>query len=66
MMVFVAAFIYGFPSRKLTVIGVTGTNGKSTTVEMISRILELGGKKTAYLSSVRFRVGDKEQRNTLK
>ncbi|MBI2452776.1 MAG: UDP-N-acetylmuramoyl-L-alanyl-D-glutamate--2,6-diaminopimelate ligase [Parcubacteria group bacterium] len=66
MMVFVAAFIYGFPSRKLTVIGVTGTNGKSTTVEMISRILELGGKKTASLSSVRFRVGDKEQRNTLK
>ncbi len=66
MLVLIAAFIYGFPSRKLTVIGVTGTNGKSTTVEMISRILEEGGKKTASLSSVRFRIGDKEYRNTFK
>lgn len=63
---FIAAFLYGFPSRKLVVIGVTGTNGKSTTVEMISRILEAGGIKTASLSSVRFRIGDKEDRNTLK
>ena len=66
VLAFIAALWYGFPSRKLTVIGVTGTNGKSTTVEMISRILESSGKKTASFSSVRFRIGDKEQRNTLK
>src|SRR3989344_8366979 len=66
LLAFVAAFIYGFPSKKLVVIGVTGTNGKSTTVEMTSRILEAGGKKTASLSSVRFRIGDTEDRNTLK
>lgn len=66
VLAFVAALVYGFPSRKLVVIGVTGTNGKSTTVEMISRILEVGGKKTASLSSVRFRIKDKEDRNTLK
>jgi len=60
------AFIYGFPSRKMVVIGVTGTNGKSTVVEMISRVLEEAGFKTASLSSIRFRIGQKEWPNMLK
>ncbi|MBL7150158.1 MAG: UDP-N-acetylmuramoyl-L-alanyl-D-glutamate--2,6-diaminopimelate ligase, partial [Candidatus Pacebacteria bacterium] len=34
LLVFLGAFIFRFPSRKLKVIGVTGTNGKSTVVEM--------------------------------
>ena len=59
-----AALIYGFPSRKLKVIGITGTNGKSTCVEMLSRILEEAGFKTASLSSIRFRILDKEELNT--
>ena len=45
------AVLYGFPARKLKVVGVTGTNGKSTTVEMISRIFLEAGFKTASLSS---------------
>ena len=49
-----AAFWYGHPSEKLVVIGVTGTNGKSTTVDMISRIFREAGFKTASLSSIRF------------
>ncbi len=65
-MAFLSAIFYGFPSRKLKVIGVTGTNGKSTVVELITRILEEAGFKIASLSSIRFKIGEKEMPNTLK
>lgn len=61
-----AAFIYGFPGKKIKVIGVTGTSGKSTVVEMISKILEESGFKTASLSSIRFKIDKKEWINDLK
>jgi len=60
------AFLYGFPSRKIKVIGVTGTGGKSTTVEIIGKILEEGGFKTASISSIKFKIGEKEEENKLK
>jgi UDP-N-acetylmuramoyl-L-alanyl-D-glutamate--2,6-diaminopimelate ligase len=60
------AVFFLFPSRKLTVIGVTGTSGKSTTVEMLSLMLEKGGFKTASISSIGFRIGKNEEKNTLK
>ena len=60
------AVIYGFPSRKLKVIGITGTNGKTTVVELTTRILEEVGHKVASISSIRFKIGDKEEPNTLK
>ncbi|MBI2054725.1 MAG: UDP-N-acetylmuramoyl-L-alanyl-D-glutamate--2,6-diaminopimelate ligase [Candidatus Sungbacteria bacterium] len=60
------AIIYGFPARGLIVIGVTGTNGKSTVVEMLHRIFEADGKKVASLSSIRFKIGDKEVENKFK
>ena len=63
---FLGAVFYRFPSRKLKVIGVTGTNGKSTTVEMVSKILEEAGYKVASLSSIKFKIGEKEWSNTLK
>jgi len=63
---FLGAFFYGFPSRKLIVIGVTGTNGKSTVVDLITRILEESGEKVCSLSSIRFKIGKKEQINDLK
>jgi len=60
------AFFYGFPSKKLIVIGVTGTSGKSTTVDLTSRILEEAGFKVASLSSIKFKVGEQERENMLK
>jgi len=60
------AFLYGFPSKKLTVIGVTGTSGKSTVVELTTKILEEAGLKTASLSSIKFKIDKKEWENKLK
>ncbi|MEK7633368.1 MAG: Mur ligase family protein, partial [Patescibacteria group bacterium] len=43
---------YGFPSRRLKVIGVTGTDGKTTTTHLIAHILKTAGKKVSFVSSV--------------
>ncbi len=61
-----AAILYGFPSRKMRVIGVTGTKGKSTTVYMITKILEAAGEKVAAVGSLGYKIGKKEWPNTLK
>jgi len=62
----IGAVFYRFPSRKIKVIGVTGTSGKSTTVKMIEKILKSTGKKVASISSISFKIGDKEWENKLK
>lgn len=53
------ALLYGFPAKKIKVIGVTGTKGKSTTVEVINSIFETAGFKTAMTSTIHFKIGDK-------
>lgn len=63
---FFGAVFYGFPAREMTVIAITGTNGKSTTVDMLSRIFKEAGFNTASMSSVRFQIQEKEWKNKMK
>lgn len=60
---FTAAVRYGFPARKLTVIGVTGTDGKTTTAGMIAHILHENGIRAGTLSTAFFRIGDRVEWN---
>ena len=53
---------YGFPGKKLRVIGVTGTNGKTTTSFFIQRMLSEAGIPTAITSTVAFGVGNDIER----
>ena len=61
-----AVIFYGRPSQKMVVVGVTGTNGKTSVVEFIFQILKEAGVKTASVSSLYFRIGDEAEKNTLK
>lgn len=54
----IAATLYGFPARKLTVIGITGTDGKTTTVGMVAHILHSTGIRVGALSTAYFRIGN--------
>ncbi len=51
-----AALRYGFPARHVTVIGVTGTDGKTTTVGMIAHILHANGIRVGALSTAFFQI----------
>lgn len=53
-----AAARYGFPARHLTVIGITGTDGKTTTVGMTAHILHENGVRVGALSTAFFRIKD--------
>ncbi len=56
-MAFAAATFYRHPSRRLSLIGVTGTNGKTTTTYLIDSILRRYGLKTGLLGGIEYRVG---------
>src|SRR3989344_8322928 len=54
-----ANVLYGFPTRNLKVIGVTGTDGKTTTVNMIYQILKSANKKVSMVSTINAFVAGK-------
>jgi len=60
------ALIYRFPARKLKIIGVTGTNGKSTVVSLLGQIFTVAGYKVASLSSIEFKLKSRVWPNDLK
>ena len=59
MRAYAACIYFGFPSKKLTVIGVTGTDGKTTTSHMIYEILKSAGKKVSLISSIHAQIDEK-------
>ena len=61
-----SAGCYGDPSRDLTVIGVTGTDGKSTTVWFIQQLLEMLGERSGFISTVNLKIGTTMGKNPLR
>ena len=60
-----AAALHGHPSRRLRLVGVTGTDGKTTTTRLVSAILERGGLRTGWLTTVDVKVGPEPRPNDL-
>ena len=59
-----AATLYGYPSRRIKVIGVTGTDGKTTTCTLLHAMLQATGHAAGLIGTVSFRVGDREWDNS--
>ncbi len=59
----VSAFFYHYPADKLTCIGVTGTDGKSTTVSLIHQLLSLSQVKAGFISTVQYDTGSGAVKN---
>ena len=59
-----AADFYGHPSERMRVVGITGTNGKTTTAYLTAAIFEAGGMKCGVIGTVAHRIGDEMREST--
>jgi UDP-N-acetylmuramoyl-L-alanyl-D-glutamate--2,6-diaminopimelate ligase len=55
-----AAEFYSHPSRSMQVVGITGTNGKTTTAYLLRAVFDAAGKKCGLLGTVTYSLGDQE------
>lgn len=62
----IGAIRYGFPSRHLYVVGVTGTKGKTSTTELVAAILEEAGFRVALANTNRFKIAGHSEKNLTK
>ncbi len=61
-----AAVYYGFPANKMTIIGVTGTKGKTTTCNLLAKVFQSSGYKVGMMTSINFQIGEKRWANISK
>ncbi len=60
------AILYGFPSRKIKIVAITGNQGKTSTAELVNALLEEAGFKTALAGTLRFKIDKDSKRNLYK
>lgn len=66
VLAYTLAFSYGFPARSMTVIGVTGTKGKSSVSDMLFTVLRHAGYPAAVAGTIRFAINDTSEPNLFK
>ena len=58
-----AANFYDHPSRDFSLVGITGTNGKTTTTYLVEHIAREAGKRTGVIGTVGVRIGDEQEKS---
>src|SRR5207302_6891010 len=61
----ISSLVYGCPSQRLAVVGVTGTNGKTTTAYLVDHLLRAAGRTVGRLTTVDMVVGQRAEPSTL-
>jgi len=54
-----AAEFYGYPSRKMRLVGITGTKGKTTTSYLVKSVIEAGGRTAGLIGTIDYRIGNR-------